>query len=119
MERYSQAIQYVPFIDALYYIDYNTHSLVPVEYETYDNNLGRSARSKVQRYDKVINTLNADENAIIAAYIRKINEKTEWLTYQIPETTCPHCGATVPAVGDQEAAGLVFLRNRLALLATS
>ena len=119
MERYSQTIQYVPFIDALYYIDYNSHSLVPVEYETYDNNIGRSARSKVQRYDKVINTLNADENAIIAAYIRKINEKTEWLTYQIPETTCPHCGATVPAVGDQEAAGLVFLRNRLALLATS
>ena len=119
MERYSQAIQYVPFIDAMYYIDYNNHTLIPVEYETYDNNIGRSARSKVQRYDKVINTLNADENAIIAAYIRKINEKTEWLTYQIPETTCPHCGATVPAVGDQEAAGLVFLRNRLALLATS
>lgn len=119
VERYGQIVQYIPFIDTVYHIDYSTHSLVPVDYETYDNNIGRTARSKVQRYDKVINTLNADENAILAAYIRKINEKTEWFTYQIPETTCPHCGATVPAVGDQQASGLVFLRNRLALLATT
>lgn len=119
VDRYGQIVQYVPFIDTVYHIDYNTHSLVPVEYEMYDNNIGRTSRSKVQRYDKVINTLNADENAILAAYIRKINEKTEWFTYQIPETTCPHCGATVPAVGDQQASGLVFLRNRLALLATT
>lgn len=119
IERYGQIVQYIPFIDAMYLINYNDHSLVPIEYETYANNLGRTARSKVQRYDKVINTLNADENAILAAYIRKINEKTEWFTYQIPETTCPHCGATVPAVGDQQASGLVFLRNRLALLTTT
>ena len=119
VERYGQIIQYVPFIDSIYYIDYSNNSLVPIEYETYGNNIGRTARSKVQRYDKVINTMNADETSIIASYIRKINEKTEWFTYQIPETTCPHCGTTVAAVGDQQASGLVFLRNRLGLLATS
>jgi hypothetical protein len=119
VERYGQIVQYIPFIDSIYHIDYSNRSLVPIEFEVYANNIARTARSKVQRYDKVINTMSADENAIIAAYIRKINEKTEWFTYQIPETTCPHCGKTTPAVGDQQASALVFLRNRLALLATS
>jgi hypothetical protein len=119
VERYGQTVQYAPFIDAVYHIDYNSKSLVPIDWEKYDNSVARTARSRVQRYDKVINTMTADENAVIAAYIRKINEKTEWFTYQIPETTCPHCGKTTPATGDQQASALVFLRNRLALLATS
>lgn len=116
--RYTQTIAYAPYIDNIYYIDMENRSLVPIDHKIYANNIARTARSKIQRMDKVLNTLNADQHAIIAAYVNKINERVNWMTYRIPETTCPHCGQVNPELGDQSASSLVFTRNRLAVLAT-
>ena len=63
--------------------------------------------------------MNADEIAIMRAYINGINKHTDMVTYQIPETTCPHCGNVNKAVENQSASSLVFLRNQLGLLVTT
>ena len=119
VSRYEETIGYLPYIDALYWIDQAGHQLVPVEYKDYTNNISRTARSKVQRYDKVLNTLTSDQHAIIGAYINKINERNNWFEFQIPETTCPNCGNVTPAnTENQTASGLLFLRSRLSILAT-
>ena len=115
---YANTIAFLPYIDAVYYIDIANTTLVPVEYKNYDNNISRTARSKVMRYSKVFNTLTPDQNAIITAHINAINERINWFNYQIPETTCPECGHVNPAIDSQTAISLLFLRNRLAVLAT-
>jgi hypothetical protein len=116
--KYSNTIAYLPYIDEIYFIDAVNRSLVPIDYKKYDNNISRTARSKVIRYSNVLNTLNADQNSIITAHVNAINERINWFTYQIPETTCPECGFQNPAITDQTASSLLFLRNRLAVLAT-
>ena len=116
--KYGNTIAYLPYIDEIYFIDAVNRSLIPVEYKKYDNNISRTARSKVVRYSNVLNTLNADQNSIITAHVNAINERINWFTYQIPETTCPECGFENPAMQNQTASSLLFLRNRLAVLAT-
>lgn len=117
-EDHSQTITYLPYIDNIYLINQNTRQLIPVEYETYVNNISRTARSKVFRYEKVLNTLTPDQHAMIAAHVNAINERNDLFGYQIPETTCPNCGQVTPASKGQSAQSLLFLRNRLAVLAT-
>ena len=117
-EKYSQIITQLPYIDRMYSIDAASHQLIPIEWKEYPTNAARTARSKVQRYHKIINSLPADQNAIITACINAINDRINWFTYQLPETTCPKCGHVNPAQKDQAASALVFLRSRLAVLAT-
>ena len=116
--KYANTIAYLPYIDEIYFIDEINRALVPIDYKRYDNNISRTARSKVMRYNKIFNTLNADQNSIITAHVNAINQRVNWFTYQIPETTCPECGFVNPANDGQTASSLLFLRNRLAVLVT-
>ena len=115
--QYGQTVNYLPYIDNIYVIDWTNNSLQRVEFKEYANNLARTARSRVQRYHKIIQTFTADQNAILGAYINKITERTSWFTYKIPATTCPSCGHVNSEVNDQSPASLLFLRNRLGVLA--
>lgn len=117
--KYSDIITMLPFIDNLYEIDSVHHQLVPIEWKEYSNNIAKSVKSRVVRYSKIFATLNSDEMSVVKAYINEINNKSELLTYQIPETTCPHCGNVNKATEDQSASALVFLRNQLGLLVTT
>lgn len=118
IRRFAQVIGYLPYIDTIYNIDYANNSLVPVEYQTFANNIAKTARSKVRRYDQVINTFSSDENAMITVHMNAINSRNNWYSFVIPETTCPNCGHVNPASREQLASALLFLRNRLAVLAT-
>lgn len=116
--KYGLAVDYLPYIDDIFWIDAAHKTLVPIKFSEYDNNVAKTARSKAKKYYNIINTMNADENGLISAYINSINERIDWFSYQIPETTCPHCGHVNPALSDQSASALVFLRSRLGVLAT-
>lgn len=116
--KYQSTIAYLPYIDNLYYIDKINYKLVPITYTEYANNVSKTARSKVQRYDHILNTLTADQYAAITANITAIGERVNWFTYIVPETTCPWCNTVIKEAEDQQARGLVFLRNRLGVLAT-
>lgn len=118
VRRFSQVIGYLPYIDAIYSIDYANNALIPVEYQTFSNNIAKTVRSKVRRYDQVINTFSPDENAMVIVHMNAINSRVNWYSFVIPETTCPNCGNVNPESEDQLASSLLFLRNRLGLLAT-
>ena len=118
-ESYGQTIAYNAYIDNIYYINTEEEQLERIDYEEYANNISRTVRSKIVRYDKILNTLTPDQHAMIAAHVNAINNRDKDLfTYQIPETTCPNCGHVTPASKGQTAQNLLFLRNRLAVLAT-
>lgn len=118
-EKYSTTINFLPYIDAMYVIDKANRSLVPIGWTTFENNLSKTFRSKVMKYDKVLGTLSSDQHVILNTYATKISERTNWFTYQIPATTCIHCGHEHAVVENQNPSSLVFLRNRLTLLATT
>ena len=117
-EKYAQTVRYFPYIDNIYWIDAARKTLVPIKWKVYDNNIAKSVRSRIRRYDKIINGLTSDQHALILAYINAINDRIDWFNYRLPETTCPHCGQVVEADDNYTALNLVFLRNRLAVLAT-
>lgn len=119
-DKHRNTISMIPFIDQIYQIDQVNKSLIPVEWKTFTNNIAKSVKSRVVRYEKILDTMNADEIAVLRAFINEINNKNEGMvSYQIPETTCPHCEHVNAATPNQTASSLVFLRNQLGLLVTT
>ena len=116
--RYQQTIALMPYIDQVFFIDVENRRLVPIEFKLFANDPAKTARQKIKKLDAILNTLNVDENAVLATFTDKINNRADWFTYQIPESTCPNCKHVNPAAEDQTASSLVFLRNRLGALAT-
>ena len=116
--KYQQAIALMPYVDNIYYIDIANQCLVPIEFKQIANDPSKTARLKVKKIDAILNSFTVDENSILSAYTDKINNRVDWFTYQIPETTCPNCKHVNPADENQTASALVFLRNRLGALAT-
>lgn len=116
--KYQQAIALMPYVDNIYYIDMANQCLVPIEFKQIANDPSKTARLKVKKIDAILNSFTVDENSILSAYTDKINNRVDWFTYQIPETTCPNCKHVNPADENQTASALVFLRNRLGALAT-
>lgn len=113
--KYASAISIAPYIDRIYQIDWNTKQFIPVAYKEYANNDAKNAKSKIVKYNKIFATLNSDEIAIIRAYMESINDGNDLVTYQQPETVCPHCGNVNKAI-ESSAASMLFLRVSLAML---
>lgn len=116
--KYQQAIAIMPYIDQVFFIDIENRRLVPVDFKLFANDPSKTARVKIKKLDAMLNTLSVDQNAVLATYTTKINERADWFTYQIPASTCPNCKHENPAQDNQSASSLVFLRNRLGALVT-
>lgn len=116
-DKYTTTLDIIPYIDNIYYIDYQNKKFIPIEWKKYENNEGKSFKMRVARYDKIISTLPSDALAVIKAYMNElIKTGNEMITYKMPETTCPHCGQVNKELKNQTAPALVFLRNQLGLL---
>ena len=118
-QKYNRAIGFVPYIDAFYEIDMENHALKKVKYQTFANNPGKTAKSKVICYSKIIDSLSTDEYSNLLALANAIDERADWFNYRIPETECPKCKTKIKAVEDISARELVFTRHRLGLLANT
>lgn len=117
VEKFGDLISICAYIDGIYKIDMERRELQPVQTNVYKNNMKKTAKSRIIKYSKIISTLGSDEYNTLLAYMQKINEAGESLSYQIPEVTCPKCKTVVEAI-PQEARNLVFTRHQLAALAT-
>jgi hypothetical protein len=116
VDKFGELISICTYIDGIYYINRETRELQPVRVNTYPNNMKKTVKSRIINFSKYISMLNSDQYNTIIAYMQKINETGEELTYQLPEVTCPSCKTTIDAV-KQDAQQLVFTRHQLAALA--
>ena len=117
-EKFSTIINYIPYIDELYYIDTQNQQLVPIDYKRYPENSAKDLRSKLNRYNNIFNTMKTDEFGVIGGFIADISDPKAGMSYVIPELTCPKCGKKIekqPISGEQ----LVFIRNQLATLTST
>ena len=116
VDKFGELISICTYIDSIYYINRETMELQPVRVNTYPNNMKKTVKSRIINFSKYISMLNSDQYNTIIAYMQKINETGEELTYQLPEVTCPSCKSPIEAV-KQDAQQLVFTRHQLAALA--
>ena len=117
VDKFGDLISICAYIDDIYYINKEERELQPVRTNVYPNNLKKTVKSRIINFSKYISNLDSDQYNTIIAYMQKINEAGDALTYQLPEVTCPACKTEIPAV-KQEAQSLVFTRHQLAALAT-
>lgn len=117
VDKFGDLITICTYIDGIYYINKAERTLQPVRTNIYPNNMKKTVKSRIINYSKIISGLNSDQYNTLLAYMQKINESGDSLTYQLPEVTCPHCGTVIPAK-KQEAQDMVFTRHQLAALAT-
>ena len=113
--KYANAASIAPYVDNIYYIDQENSQLTPIGYKDYPNNKAKTIKSKIVKFDKIISTLDMDEINLIRAYMAKIIESSNTLSYVVPEATCPHCGKVI-AETPTNASQAVFQRNQLSLL---
>lgn len=117
VDKFGDLISICSYIDEIYYINRQEQILQPVRTNVYPNNLKKTVKSRIINFSKYISELGSDEYNTIIAYMQKINESGDKLTYQLPEVTCPACNTVIPAT-KQDAQNLVFTRHQLAALAT-
>ena len=113
--RYSSIIDYIPYIDELYVINQETHELIPVGYKKYTNNAVKTVQSKLQKYEKIFNTLSVDEFGPVKAYVRDIIAMNPGMYYVYPAVECPQCH-TMTKEQRTSAEELVFTRYQLGAL---
>lgn len=117
-KKYDGIISVLSYIDEILIIDQENQELIPIDYKRFPNNRVKDIKSRIIEYAKIINTLPPDQYNIIVAYINAISKIKSNISYQIPETVCPHCGNVIPA-RPISAEGLVFMRHQLAALAVT
>lgn len=117
VEKFGDLVSICTYIDGIYKIDHVNKELQPVRTNVYQNNMKKTLKSRIINFSKHISNLESDQYNTIVAYMNKINESGDELTYQLPEVTCPNCKTLIPA-REQNAQNLVFTRHQLAALAT-
>ena len=117
-EENAELITYICYIDAIYVIDRQTMSLIPINLTKHDDNITKELMYKIKRYAKVLKSLSADELSKVQAKISEIVDEREVnVDYILPETVCPRCGKTIPET-KISAQDLVFTRHQLARITT-
>ena len=118
IQKHSDLVTYISYIDNIYYINRDTMELEPIELTKYDKNLKKQIATKIKRYTKILRELTEDQLNSVSVYINEIASKKDVdLIYIRPEIECPRCQHKIPEE-EASARNLVFTRHQLALLAT-
>lgn len=115
---YSHILDYIPYIDTIYAIDAEQHTLTPISYKTFPDNAQRTIRSKIKKFESIFSLMSVDEFGPVKAYIRAIVEKNAGISYVYPAVECPKCHTSTneqPATAEE----LVFTRYQLGSLVTT
>ena len=115
--KYRNSIYLLTHIDAMYSIDAVNQQLIPIDYPKTPTNVGKTLKSKIITYSKILKALSVDESGIIKAYITDIDKDVSPITYHLPEVICPKCGEVIKA-SEVTAENLLFMRHQLTALAS-
>lgn len=113
--QYSNIIDYIPYIDALYIIHPETQSLEPVGYKVYPENSTKTVKSKIKKFNDVLKTLSVDEFGQIRPFISSIRTRVNDISYMYPAVDCPNCGNPTEET-PMTAESMLFLRAQLSAL---
>lgn len=119
LEKHSDLINTIAYIDSVYTIDYTNMTLVPIIFPSVKNDEVKSNIKKVKALIDILNKLSSDEYFILRGYISKVADISDEVSYKIPAAKChnPDCDHTIPEDTNTDAIGLLFTRHRLGAFA--
>ena len=119
VEKYSDLIDTITYIDSVYTIDYVNKSLIPVIIPSVKNDPVKSSIKRIKTLYDILRKLSSDEFYVLRGYIaKKVDESVE-LSYKIPGTRCPEaeCDKEIPDNDETSASAMLFTRHHLGAFA--
>ena len=116
LEKYSDLIDIVSYIDGVYIINEATSELVPIDYKVDPNDVAKTAARRIKTFYDVISSLSSEDYYHLRNIIADYDKNSNDISYIIPEAICPECGAKIPANREVTADSLVFTRHQLAAI---
>ena len=118
IDKYSDLIDTISYIDKVYTIDYMNMSLVPVIIPKVKNDPVATAVKKIKSMYTILRTLSSDEYYNLRGIVTALSESSEAVTYKLPGAICPECDEEVPENSNVSAEELLFTRHRLGAFAS-
>lgn len=115
-DKYNDFLAIMSYIDEVYYINRDSNELEPIKVEVDKNNTLKTVKSRVVKYSEILKSLSSDQFQFLQAYIKKISDRHDGISYILPETICPKCD-TVIEEQVMEPDQLLFTRHQLAAIA--
>lgn len=116
LEKHADLIDVVSYIDAIYIIDEETMSLVPVDTKPDPNDQAKTSARRIKVFYDVIRTLSSEDYYGLRAKINEYDENSNDVSYKIPATKCPECEAEIPENKDITPDNMLFTRHQLAAI---
>ena len=125
--KYKDVVDILPNIEDFYHINLENRTKQRISTAPRKSAQGDSIKeikNRVIIYNRIIKELDSDQFALLIMYSSKesvTDEDSKHITYEIPEITCPKCGAPIPArsLNGGGVEQLVFDRRPLAAITIS
>ena len=116
IEKYSDLIDIVSFIDSIYYIDKENQQLIPVDTKPDPTNQAKTSARRIKVFYDIIRTLDSEEFYSLRGALSDYEEEANKISYKIPGCKCPNCGKEIPENTDIGPDAMLFTRHRLAAI---
>lgn len=116
IEKYTDLIDIVSFIDSIYVIDANNNQLIPVDTKPDANNQAKTSARRIKIFYDIIKTLNSEDYYSLRSMIADYEEDADAVTYKMPGAKCPDCGTEIPENTEIGPDAMLFTRHRLAAI---
>lgn len=112
VEKYSELLNTMAYIDGFYEIDIANNTLRPIAIKEYKNNINKTVLSKLKTYTEILKTLSNDQYNIMLARLDNIITNPK-ISYVYPKSVCPECGNEIPEENIDSMLNLLFTRAQL------
>lgn len=116
IEKYSDLIDVVSYIDAIYLIDYENNNLIPVDTKPDPNDQAKTSARRIKVFHDIISKLSSEDYYRLRAEINDYDKSANDISYQIPACTCPDCATEIPANTNMSPDNMLFTRHQLAAI---
>lgn len=116
IEKYSDLIDVVSYIDAIYLIDYDNNNLIPVDTKPDPNDQAKTSARRIKVFHDIISKLSSEDYYRLRAEINDYDKSANDISYQIPACTCPDCATEIPANTNMSPDNMLFTRHQLAAI---
>jgi hypothetical protein len=116
LEKHSDLIDMVAYIDSIYIIDEENSALIPVDTKPDPNDQAKTAGRRIKAFYDIIRSFSSEEYFALRAKISEYDVDAGKIIYKIPACTCPNCSAEIKENTDITPDSMLFTRHQLAAI---
>jgi len=112
VEKYSDHLNTMAYIDKFYRIDPATKQLSAIDIKEFPNNINKTILNKLKVYIDLLKTLTIDQYNAMLGKLDNLMESDD-IKYVYPKTMCPECGNIMPEQEISSMLQMLFTRAQL------